>query len=70
MAEALVPTHCGYCEPAWSPDGKKIMYYAPDPNNGDKPSVFVIELSINVNFVAVTNSFLFSRLNWKIPRKD
>jgi Tol biopolymer transport system component len=46
LAEALVPTHCGFGEPAWSPDGNKIMYYAPDPNNGNKPSVFVIELNI------------------------
>jgi Tol biopolymer transport system component len=47
VAGALVPEHCGFGEPAWSPDGKKIMYYAPDPNNDNKPSVFVIELEIN-----------------------
>ena len=46
LAEALVPKHSGYCEPAWSPDGKKIMYYAPDPDNDNQPSVFVIELEI------------------------
>ena len=46
VAEAFVPEHCGYGEPAWSPDGKKIIYYAPDPDNDNKPSVFVIELEI------------------------
>ncbi len=46
-AEALIPKHSGYCEPAWSPDGKKIMYYVPDPNNDNKPSVFVVELEID-----------------------
>lgn len=46
LAEAIIPKHSGYCEPAWSPDGKKIMYYAPDPDNGNKPSVFIIELEV------------------------
>lgn len=46
VAGVLVPQHCGFGEPAWSPDGKKIMYYAPDPANDNKPSVFVIELEI------------------------
>lgn len=46
LAKVLVPSHCGFGEPAWSPDGKKIMYYAPDPDNDNKPSIFVIEIEI------------------------
>lgn len=40
----IVPKHSGWAEPGWSPDGKKIVFYAPDPNNQNLPSVWVAEL--------------------------
>lgn len=46
LAGVLVPQHCGFGEPSWSPDGKKILYYAPNLDDNNQPSVFVIELEI------------------------
>jgi Tol biopolymer transport system component len=40
----LVPQHSGWTEPGWSPDGKKIVFYGPDPNNENRPSIWVVVL--------------------------
>lgn len=42
--DTVVPKHSGWTEPGWSPDGKKIFFYAPDPNNDDKPSIWIAVL--------------------------
>jgi len=42
--DGIIPDHCGMMEPGWSPDGKKIIFYAPDPNQNDQPSVWLAVL--------------------------
>jgi len=44
IADLMVKDHCGFAEPGWSPDGKKIFFYAPDPDNRNKPSVWIAVL--------------------------
>ncbi len=40
----FIPQHCGWTEPGFSPDGQKIVFYAPDADNGNQPSIWVAKL--------------------------
>lgn len=40
----IAPRHSGWTEPGWSPDGKKIFFYGPDSDNGNKQSVWIAVL--------------------------
>jgi Tol biopolymer transport system component len=44
IAGMIVPTQSGWTEPGWSPDGRKIFFYAPDINNENKPSIWIATL--------------------------
>lgn len=40
----IVPRHSGWTEPGWSPDGGKLFFFAPDPDNDDKQSIWIAGL--------------------------
>jgi len=40
----IAPEFCGWSEGGFSPDGKKMFFYAPDSENENQPSVWVAKL--------------------------